>query len=174
MLNLKVNGVKGEYELSLPTKLEEIDTSYLKEITDNIEIAQHYSLIATVYHEKLSSIILAANRNKKSNDIAVVPLFVKAGEDSSGIVTKAKIGDNIIIGASDIMIGHHVIAKNNLLNINTILSIVEGDKEIYQKSLAYTEHCYFVEFKLVPNNAIKGIYKGVKYKESPFIKKINK
>ena len=175
MLTLKTNNVRGVHELNLPTSLNEIDESYIAEVTSHVKVDANYTLIGLVYREKLSTLVLAATRNKKKSDIAVIPIFVKAGESDSKFINSLNIKDKLIISPSDIMMGYHISAPNNLLTINTILDLIEGDPVVNQKLMSINEQCYFIEFKLVPNCNIHGAYEKPKVTEfvSPFVTKVS-
>lgn len=175
MLTLKTNNVRGVHELNLPTSLNEINESYIAEVTSHIKVDANYTLIGLVYREKLSTLILATTRNKKTSDIAVIPIFVKAGESDSKFINSLNIKDKLIISPSDIMLGYHISAPNNLLTINTIFELIEGDPVVNKKLMGINEQCYFIEFKLVPNCNIHGAYSQSKVAEfvSPFITKIS-
>lgn len=70
--------------------------------------------------------------------------------------------------------GYHVSAPNNLITINTILDLLDGDIKIYNQLMASQEMCYFIEFKLVPNCNIHGAYgkTDVAGFDNPFVKKL--
>lgn len=175
MLTLDVNNNRGVFKLSLPTSLNEIDESYIIEVTDHVKVDANYTLIGVVFRERLSTLILAARKNKKNSDIPVIPVFVKAGKTDSELINSLKVRDKLLISASDIMMGYHVSAPNNLLTINTILDILEGDTNSYSKLIGSNEQCYFIEFKLVPNCNIHGAYEQPKVAEfvSPFVTKVS-
>lgn len=167
MLTLEVTNKQGVFQLNLPTSIEELTEDYISQVTSHIKIDTNYTLIGVVFREKLSTLVLAARKNKKNSDIPVIPIFVKAGETNSKLINSLKIGDKLLISASDIMIGHHVFAPNNLITINTILDLLDGDMKIYNQLIASQEMCYFIEFKLVPNCNIHGAY--IKDDKSSFI-----
>lgn len=171
MLTLNVNGKNGVYKLNLPTSLNEIDESYIAEVTDHIKIDANYTLIGVVFREKLSTLVLAAHKNKKNSDIPVIPIFVKAGETDSKFINSLKIRDKLIISSSDIMMGYHISAPNNLITINTILDLLDGDVKVYRQLMTSQEMCYFIEFKLVPNCNIHGAYSNHELTEftNPYI-----
>ena len=175
MLTLTTNNVRGVHELNLPTSLNEIDESYIAEVTSQVKVDANYTLIGLVYREKLSTLVLAATRNKKKSDIAVIPIFVKAGESDSKFINSLNIKDKLIISPSDIMMGYHISVPNNLLTINTILDLIEDDSVVNQKLMSINEQCYFIEFKLVPNCNIHGAYEKPKVTEfvSPFVTKVS-
>lgn len=174
MLTLDVNGKNGVYKLNLPTSLNEIDESYIAEVTDHIKVDANYTLIGVIFREKLSTLILVARKNKKNSDIGVIPIFVKAGKTDSDLINGLNIRDKVIISPSEIMTGYHISVPNNLLTINTILDILEGDVNTYNKLISNQEMCYFIEFKLVPNCNIHGAYKQPKAAKfvNPFVTKI--
>lgn len=159
MLTLNVNGTQGAFTLNLPTTLSDITEEYITNVTSHIEVDANYTAIGIVFREKLSTLVLASRKNKKNSDIAAIPIFVKAGKTDSELINKLGVGEKLIIAPSDIMLGYHLSTPTNLLTINNILSIIEGDTEIYNKVIGIQEYCYFIEFKLVPNCNIHGVYK---------------
>ena len=161
MLTLNVNGKQGAFTLNLPTTLTDITEEYINNVTSHIEVDANYTVIGVVFREKLSTLALAARKNKKNSDIAVIPIFVKAGKTDSEFINNLSIGEKLIISPSDIMLGYHISSPRNLLTINTILDIMEGDTEVYNKLIGIQEQCYFIEFKLIPNCNIHGAYKSV-------------
>ena len=170
MLTLNVNGTQGAFTLNLPTTLSDITKEYITNVTSHIEVDANYTVVGVVFREKLSTLILASRKNKKNSDIAAIPIFVKAGKTDSELINKLDVGEKLIISPSDIMLGHHLSAPANLLTINTILNIMEGDTEVYNKVIGIQEYCYFIEFKLVPNCNIHGAYKNCCYNcENPFV-----
>lgn len=174
MLTLDVNSKNGIFQLNLPTSLNEIDESYIAEVTEHVKIDANYTLIGIVFREKLSTLVLAVRKSKKNSDIPVIPVFVRAGETNSKFINSLKIRDKLIISPSDIMMGHHISAPNNLITINTILDLLDGDMKVYNKLMANQEMCYFIEFKLVPNCNIHGAYgkTDVVSFNNPFVKKL--
>ena len=170
MLTLNVNGTQGAFTLNLPTTLSDIKKEYITNVTSHIEVDANYTVIGVVFREKLSTLVLASRKNKKNSDIAAIPIFVKAGKTDSELINKLDVGEKLIIAPSDIMLGHHLSAPANLLTINNILNIIEGDTEIYNKVMGIQESCYFIEFKLVPNCSIHGAYKnGCDNYTNPFV-----
>lgn len=173
MLTLDVKGKTGSYILTLPTSISEITSDYISSVTDNVVLDENYSLIGLVYRERLSTLILAARKNNKKSDIAVIPIFVDAGKTNSQLINSLRPCDKIIIAPSDIMLGHHVSTPRNLLTINTILDIIEGDTNVYNQLLSIQDYCYFIEFKIVPNCNIHGAYKNYRTENfsNPFVTK---
>ena len=161
MLTLNVNGKQGAFTLNLPTTLTDITEEYIYNVTSHIEVDANYTVVGVIFREKLSTLALAARKNKKNSDIAVIPIFVKAGKTDSEFINNLSIREKLIISPSDIMLGYHISAPRNLLTINTILDIMEGDTEVYNKLIGIQEQCYFIEFKLIPNCNIHGAYKRV-------------
>lgn len=173
MLTINVKSTKGVFNLSLPTSINEISKSYITDITSNINIDANYTLIGLIFKEKLSTILLAARKNTKKADVAVIPVFAKAGKSDSEFINNLDVRDKLIISPSDIMMGYHISTPNNLLTINNIVDIIDGDPNVYQKCLSMKEECYFIEFKLVPNCNIHGSYNRVKYVDNPYVVKLS-
>lgn len=153
MLNVKLES--SNTTLHLPTSIKEITNDYLNAVTNNITVAPNYSLVALVYKDKLSNIILATKQNK---NIAtrVVPVFVKRDvNEKNEFIKTINTGNVIIVSPSDIEIGNHVNCPNNSLSIGRVTDMIQKDPTISKKALAFPEIVCFVEFKLIPNCAIK-------------------
>lgn len=174
MLEIQTNGNLGKFNIKLPTKLSEITEDYLNRVTEGIEVAPNYSLIGICYREKLSTVILSVRQRKKQIDTPVVPIFIKAGENTSDFISNINTGNRIIISGSNIALGNHVSTPNNNITINKVLEFIDGDSEIYKEAMKHNDYCYFLEFKLVPNCNIIGCYKNLNVAsfEDPFISKI--
>lgn len=175
MLTLNVHGNSGEYNLNIPTSINEITEEYLNSVTEHVKVAPNYTLIGTIFREKLSSLILAARSRKKDSSIPVIPIFIKAGKTDDEFISKLNIRDKIVISPSDIMMGYHISSPRNLLTINTLLEVTDGDNTLFQKTKDLMEYCYFIEFKLVPNCNIHGAYNKPEVYGfiSPFVNKVS-
>ena len=153
MKTFKVNGDAGSYLITLPQSLDEIGTDYLKQCTDFINPAPNYAVVAVVYKDSLS-LILTAYKKKTATNMAVVPVFIKAGTNDSEFVKSIELGDKVVVSGSDLSIGHHIQAPFNKITPTIITALCEGDKDIYKEAMLMTEPVCFVEFKLVPISAI--------------------
>ena len=153
MKTFKVNGDAGSYLITLPQSLDEIGTDYLKQCTDFINPAPNYAVVAVVYKDSLS-LILTAYKKKTATNMAVVPVFIKAGTNDSEFVKSIELGDKVVVSGSDLSIGHHIQAPFNKITPTIITALCEGDKDIYKEAMIMTEPVCFVEFKLVPISAI--------------------
>lgn len=174
MLTLDVKGNHGDYKVNLPTSLDEISQSYISEVTSHVRLDANYSLIGLVFKDKLSSLLLASRKKTKQSDVAVIPVFVKAGKTDSEFINSLTIKEKLIIAPSDIMMGYHVSTPKNIITINNILNIIDGDMTLYNKLLTIKDECYFIEFKIVPNCNIHGAYNQSNNDtfDNPFITKI--
>lgn len=178
MTTFEINGNAGSYKVNLPTKLNEITTQYLNEVTSNIDVAPDYSLIGLIYRDSLAMVLSAVKKNKAAN-MNVVPVFVRAGKTDSDFINNLRTNEPIIISGSDLAMGFHVSTPKNKITIDNIIHICDGDKAIYTSALAgKNNQVLFLEFKLVPNCAIHGAYQddismisGAKFVD-PFITKV--
>lgn len=161
MVKFNVNGKAGAASINLPTNLKELTPEYLNGVTNNVHIGDNYSLIGIVYRESLSSVILAYNQKRKEVTASIVPIFIRTGNNAPDYIKNINTGDKIIIAGSDIALGHHVTCPLNRITINNIVSLCEGDKDVYSQAAKLKDKCCFVEFKLVPNCNIHGSYTDV-------------
>ena len=153
MKTFKVNGNLGEFELNLPESLSEISNDYLMSCTKFIHPAPDYAVVAVVYKDSLSLVLTAAKKNKPAN-IAVIPVFIKAGETSSEFINNLSIGNRVVIASSDLSIGHHINSPYNKITPQNVIDVCDGDKEIYKDAILMQKPVCFIEFKLVPVSAI--------------------
>lgn len=157
MLKAIIDGEEKKAILNLPTKLDEVSADYLTKLAEQIEVADHYSLIGICYREKLTTLVLAQNQHKKSVDTAVIPIFIKAGYTDNEFIKGLSLRNKIVIASSDIAIGQHVNLPGNVLSPKNVIDACNLNRNFaMQKDL--NEYCYLLEFKIVPNNAIKSYY----------------
>ena len=164
MKTFHVNTKDGkEITFNFPTNVEELTPEILKEMTDGIHVAEHYSLIGLCYRDKLSNLIPLARSGKKDAKIKVAPIFVKCGDTDNKFIHNLIAGDKIIAMQSQIALGVHVNVPGNVLTLDYFTKVVanSADRDIYEKELANKDQaeCIFIEFKLVPNCDILGIVK---------------
>ena len=161
MKDFLVEGTKVDFNFHFPTSIEEIDADYLKAVTSNVHVAEHHSLIGIVYHEKLFDIIVSRKRNQKGLTAGVVPIFIKAGKTDTDFIQNAECKDKLIIPSSSLSLAYHVAAPKNVLSLDYFIRAIDSDNSLakrYDNNYG-NEQCYFVEFKIIPNNEIKGLYK---------------
>ena len=173
MLKFEAKGEKTTISMNLPTNLDEITPEYLKAVTNDVIVADDYSLIGLLYRETLAGVILANNQKKGKQSMNVIPVFIKAGKTDSEYIKAIDCKDSLIIASSDISIGYHVVCPKNKITISQILNYCSIDKNAYKNAITISKKadpCYFLEFKLVPNCAIHGCYKKDNDNiENPFI-----
>lgn len=173
MITFDVKSKQGVFKMSLPTSINEISKSYIDSVTSHVKVDANYTLIGIVFKEKLSTLILNTRKKTNKADVAVIPIFIKAGENDSKFINSLHICDKLVISPSDIMMGYHISSPRNVLTINNVLDVIDGDSDIFNKSLSIKEECYFIEFKLVPNCNIHGAYSiPTNNIENPFIIKL--
>lgn len=168
MVKFETNGKNGKVIVNLPTSLKEITPEYLGAITDEIAVADNYSLVALCHKEKLSAFIMAGKR-KNEISTAVVPIFVKRGTTTDELDNihhalipfhpMIEVCDKLLISPTAMSMGLHVNVPMNTLNAGKVIALLEGDKFAYQNAYKIVDPVYFLEFKLIPNNDIIGCYK---------------
>jgi len=168
MKDFLVNGTKVNFNFHFPTSLEEIDADYLFNVTKNVVVAEHHTLIGIVYHEKLFDIIVSRKRNQKGLTAGVVPIFIRAGKTDSDFIKSGDCKDKLIIPSSSLSLAYHVAAPQNVLSLDYFIRAIDGDNDLarrYDNNYG-NEQCFFVEFKIIPNNEIKAIYKEAEVVDS--------
>lgn len=173
MKTVTTNGKLGKYTINFPESLEEIGNDYFKTCTDFIHPANDYAVVAIVYKDSLN-LVLTSARKKQPAQLAIIPIFIKAGETDSEFIKNLKLGDKVVVAAGDLSLGHHINSPYNKITPDNIIRLAEGDVNVTRQSLAMTNPVCFVEFKLVPVNTIHA--KLDKTKNSfinPFVMKDN-
>lgn len=159
-----------------PTKLSELSNDYLNQVTEGITVAPNYSLIGLVYHERLAPIVLTCRTNKKSANIKIVPVFIKAGKGEPSVVDEAKIGQKILIANSSLERGYQCATPSNTLNLDYFANVVRAstDKDIYQNAMQDPDQSevFFVDFKIVANCDIIALYDDIEKKNNPHVEVI--
>lgn len=162
MNSITVNTAKGKVILNLPTSIDEISSVYLKEVTEHIKVAPEYSLVALVYSTTMTQVL---NMKNIPANVAVVPMFVKAGKTDSEFINGINVKDILTITSGNLSLAIHVPNSYNQLSLNKISSLISQDDNVRKTSFSDKNTYRFVEFKLVPNcniNAVVGINNLVK------------
>ena len=155
MLHLTSNVEAGKFNLNLPTSLSEISNDYLKTITDDIVIAEHYALIAISYKAKLIDLLMSAN-NKKSITTLTAYSFIKANVADDSFLSTIPFGTNLIVNNDQVNLYKPIPVPTNVLSIKNVLKHTVGDKALYSKAMAIHDDIYCLEFSIVPMIDILG------------------
>lgn len=153
MKKLNVDFKGSKYNLNIPTCREDIDNEYIKEVTNMLQIAPNYSLIGIISITEFINVVNPPKSNK-DKPILGLPVFIRAGKCDDEFINSIKLGQTIIISDGDISLGHHINSPYNKLSMGYIANLCYSDKELMSKVWTMNEKCYFISFKLVPNNTI--------------------
>lgn len=163
MKEFTVTDGSNEFLMNLPTKLSEITPDYLLSVTKDITIAPYHAIVATVYRCKLPEVI-SSNKKSRAMAVAIVPIYVKSNlpleteKPTFDLIQNIKCGDKIIIAGTDLERGYQLSTPKNFITIENVLKIYNHDREFAKGVMADQNYYYFVDFKLVPINDIKGFY----------------
>lgn len=158
-----INEGENTFTMNLPTRLDEITEDYLLNVTKQINIAPYYAIVAMVYRCQLG-LITSAAKKKKDLTTAVVPIFVKANltsdivGESKAMFDSLKCGDKIIINGTTLEMGNHLTCPKNFITIDNVIRIYNSNSEFAKGVIYDRNYYYFVDFKLVAINDIKGFY----------------
>lgn len=150
----------NEINFKFPTSIDEITKDYLLQVTSQVHVANDYTLLAIVYHEKIGSVIITRKQAKKSITGAVVPIVIKSGACDNDFIKSMQTKDKVIIDSAMLSTAYHVTCPKNTLSLDYFIRRLDKDISVAARyGNAYgNEECYFVEFKIVPNSAIIGYY----------------
>lgn len=155
MKELNVVFKNAEYKINIPTSRKDITNSYLKEVTQMLDIAPNYSLVALITIEEFVNVVNPTGK-KQNAFTAGIPVFVRTGETDDKFINNISCGQTIIISDSDLSMGHHINSPYNKISKGYLSSLLSQDKNVVQNSWSNNEKCYFLSFKLVPNCNIHG------------------
>lgn len=175
MLDIKISlSDTMQCELSLPTRFEDITPEYLTAVTEEIHVPPYYALVGLISKESPAGLVLSLSKKTKSNFVTIIPVLVKTNldgvKDGKDFYDSISVGQKLIVGGSDLSIGNHVNAKNNLIGTNRVLGYLTSTKENHTKAISYSTPCCFVDFKIIPITAIRGAITETKELENPFVK----
>lgn len=153
MKSFKIDGKLGKFEVTFPEELAEISNDYLESCVTHVNPAPNYAVVAIVYKDSLNVVLTSARQNKPTQ-LAIIPVFIKAGENDSTFIKGIALGDRVVISGSDLSMAHHINSPYNKITPTNIINICEDDKNITKASLNMKTPVCFVEFKVVPISAI--------------------
>ena len=152
MVNLQVNYRNGDYLLSLPTTISEVNVDYLNKITQHIHVAPDYALIAILYKVRPIEIVSSVKQNKNAN-VGAVAMFIK-GNSNTSFYDNIKLGDTIV---------------NNNLTPSKLLELAETNPDLNKKLIGVMSPTYFVDFKVVATAFIHGSMTKDESKEAMYL-----
>ena len=155
MKEINVKNQNVEFKINIPTSRKDITDDYLAEVTQMLEIAPNYSLVALITIEELINVV-NPNAKKPSAFTAGIPVFVRCGKSDDEFINNISCGQTIIISDSDLSMGHHINSPYNKISKAYLSAILSKDKELAGNVWGMNEKCYFLSFKLVPNCNIHG------------------
>lgn len=162
---LKIKSDLKNYGIIVPTSINEINTDYFEKLLKDVEVAEHYSLLAICYKDKLFNCVMSV-KNKSDISIDITPIIAKSN--------KYKTCDRPIIDALSIERGTHFYVPNNINSFTSVGKYCADDKDLYMSIMngSYFKtgnetnneaknnapDCYFIEYKVIPNCDIKAVY----------------
>lgn len=157
---IKLTNKKRGYELNLPTKFSEIDFNELKKVLDNVNISEHYAVVAICQSFSTFQLVAIGAKNSRDLNIPVSINFVAANDPNGKL--KANPGDKVITSRSDIEMSVHLPITFGL-STSSIAATIEDNPEVrpmLRNGINDAEgnpvkEVISVEFKLVPLSAIK-------------------
>ena len=160
---IKLTNTKRNYEITFPTKFSELDFTKLLDVVKNVNISEHYAIIALCQSFTPFSLATLGTKQNKDMAVPVSANFVKANDPNKKL--NAQEGDKVIISRSDLEMSTHLPVRFGL-STATISDILQDDYKtgtmlrqnpIDEKGNIVKE-IIVVEFKLVPISAIKATF----------------
>ena len=157
---IKLTNKKRNYELNLPTKFSEINFEDIKHVLDNVDLSEHYAIVALCQSFGTFQLATLGAKNAKDINVPVSINFILANDPNKKI--KAKTGDKVILSRSDIEMSIHLPITFGL-STSSIAATIEDNPEVRtmlrngvnDENGNPVNEIIAVEFKLVPLNAIR-------------------
>lgn len=176
--------VKDEITINCPTSSNEITVDFLQDISKEIYLAPDYVLIGLIQGVKFADLAYANGTKNKNLVTTVLPVFIKAGDTKSEMISAAETKATVHISKSNIELGEHIRLSNNILTLQNIIqyltidddlrrSIVTG-KFFSDREISKDTRVFAIEFKVVPVSDIHGVFSKIGTIDNPFVKKIEK
>lgn len=162
---LKIKSNLKNYGIIVPTSINEINEEYFDNLLKDVEVAEHYSLVAICYKDKLFNCAMST-KNKSDINVDITPIIAKSN--------KYKTCDRPIIDAMSISRGTHFYVPNNINSFASVGNYCVEDKDLYMavvngsyfkkgeesniEAKNNAPDCYFIEYKVIPNCDIKAVY----------------
>lgn len=161
MINLR--NTKRNYEVSYPTKFSELDFNKLLDVVKNVNISEHYAIIALSQSFTPFSLATLGAKQNKDMAVPVTANFIRANDPNNKL--HATEGDKVIISRSDLELSTHLPVRFGL-STATIADILQDDTKtrtmLHQNPVDeegnLVKEIIIVEFKLVPISAIKATF----------------
>lgn len=158
----KLKNEKRNYVLNIPTSFKELDFNALKEVVGNVNISEHYALIALCQSFSPFNLALLGTKNKDVN-VPVSTSFIVANDPNNKLGV-ADPGDKVIISRSDIEMSTHLPVTFGL-STSSISTTIEDNPSVatilrngpVDDNGNAVRELIAVEFKIVPISAIKAI-----------------
>lgn len=162
---LKIKSELKNYGINVPTSMSEITDEYFNTLLKDVEVSEHYTLVAICYIEKLfNCAVTIKNKSELRSDVIPVVAKSKAFKTNSRIITDTMSLER----------GVYFSVPNNIISMNKVGQYIADDKDMYMSVIngSYFKQgnesnneaknnapdCYFVEFRLLPNVDIKATY----------------
>ena len=157
---IKLTNKKRNYELNVPTKFSDINFEDIKHVLDNVDISEHYAVVALCQSFGTFQLATLGTKNTKDMNVPVSINFVTANDPNEKL--KANVGDKVITSRSDIEMSVHLPITFGL-STSSIAATIEDNPEVRtmlrngvnDENGNPVKEIIAVEFKLVPLSAIK-------------------
>lgn len=144
-----------DFSINLPTNFEEITPEYLTNVTSNIKLAEHYSIVAICKYVDIAQFILANTGNKNANTLVdYVAILAKGSKDSP-------IGSKLLIDKQGLEYSQSIFI-NTAISENVVFNYIESDQDMRKALITNLKSCkvYLLSFRIVPNSSIHGYVVG--------------
>ena len=155
MKTIEINLSGSKVAINLPTQFEEITPEWLTAVTEGVNVAPNYSLIAIIYKDQLG--IMLNTKSNGNKTVGAIPVFVKTNESTSDETSSIETKTALIISPSAVALGNHIVCERNSISPGRIIGLINKDQEAKKKNFLDRTPIFLVEFKVIPNCDIHGV-----------------
>lgn len=127
-----LQGDKATYGINIPTSMSEITNEVLTELTKNVILSPHHTLICLVYKTTLFNLASSVRNGLNQDTVSVTPLVAKASDALVNTQLPVKEGSQVmrpIIAPSVLERGYEVFIPT-AASINSVIGYIQHDEDL--------------------------------------------
>ncbi|AXH74482.1 MAG: hypothetical protein KNU04_gp03 [crAssphage sp. isolate ctbg_1] len=127
-----LQGDKATYGINIPTSMSEITNEVLAELTKNIILSPHHTLICLVYKTTLFNLASSVRNGLNQDTVSVTPLVAKVSDTLVNTQLPVKEESQVmrpIIAPSIIERGYEVFIPT-AASINSVMGYIQHDEDL--------------------------------------------
>lgn len=127
-----LQGDKANYGINIPTSMSEITNEVLTELTKNIVLSPHHTLICLVYKTTLFNLASSVRNGLNQDTVSVTPLVAKVADaaDSTHLPVKGSEATMRPIIAPSVLERGYEVFVPTAASINSVMGYIQHDEDL--------------------------------------------